>query len=52
MVHGDLKMVKRISVSMTGKKKIMLNRITSSSNILMAISPRLSLISVDPGSSK
>lgn len=54
VVHGDLTMVKRTFVSMIGKKNLdlVLNRITSSSSLLMAISPRSYLISVVPASSK
>ena len=54
VVHGDLTMVKRIFVSMTGKKNlnVVLNRETSSSRLLMENLPHLYLISVDPGSSK
>ena len=54
VVHGDLTMVRRTFVSMTGKKNLdlVLNSITFSSSLLMAISPRSYLISVVPASSK
>ena len=53
VVHGDLTMVKKIFVSMTGNNNnLVLNRETSSSRLLMEKSPRLYPISVEPGSLK